>query len=152
MSVREATARALMPLSRDGVTIFSAGTDTDVFETVTRDEIDWFRVPEQADVPILDEHRKMAFSIVSLAFKDDNKWRLYDGAATIHATIHAAITDANFLKRVDNNQISFSKGDVLVCSVRVRQWQTADGAKTAYEVTNVLEHRPAARQIQLPGL
>ncbi len=148
VSVREATTRALMPLSRDGVTIFSAGTDTDVFETVTRDEVDWFRVPEQANVPILDEHRKMAFSIVSLGFKDDNKWRLYDGAATIHA----AITDANFLTRVDNNQISFSKGDVLVCSVRVQQWQTADGAKTEYEVTNVLEHRPAARQIQLPGL
>ncbi len=127
----------------------TAAVRDDAFvETVSRDEIDWFRVPEQADVLILDEHRKMAFSIVSLAFKDDNKWRLYDGAATIHA----AITDANLLKRVDNNRISFSKGDVLVCSVRVQQWQTADGAKTEYEVTHVLEHRPAARQIQLPGL
>ncbi|AXF24804.1 hypothetical protein CUJ89_31705 [Burkholderia pyrrocinia] len=148
VSVREATARVLSPLAREGVTIFSAGTDTEVFETVTRDEIAWFHVPERADVLILDESRKMAFSIVSLAFKDDNKWRLYDGASTIHA----AITDANFLTRVDNNQISFSKGDVLVCHVRVQQWQTADGARTEYEVTDVLEHRPAARQIPLPGL
>ncbi|XNL40222.1 hypothetical protein NBN09_00690 [Burkholderia lata] len=105
-------------------------------------------VPDQADMLILDENCKIAFSIVSLAFKDDNKWRLYDGAGTIHA----AIADIDFLKRVDNNQVSFSKGDVPVCNVRVQQWQTADGAKTEYEVTQVLEHRPAARQIQLPGL
>ncbi|MGS0896037.1 hypothetical protein ACVBGC_26425 [Burkholderia stagnalis] len=148
VSVREAIARVLSPLAREGITTFSAGTDTDVFETVARDEIVWFRVPEPADALILDEYRKMAFSIVSLAFKDDNKWRLYDGAATIHA----AITDTGFLKRVNDNQISFSKGDILVCNVRVQQWQTLDGAKTEYEVADVLEHRPASRQIPLPGL
>lgn len=148
VSVREATTRALSPLTRDGITIFSAGTDTKVFETITHDEVSWFHVPEQSDILLLDENRKMAFSIVSLAFKDDNKWRLFDGAATIHASI----TDTDFLRRVDSNQVSFSKGDVLVCNVRVQQWQTADGAKTEYEVTDVLEHRPAARQIQLPGL
>jgi len=82
----------------------------------------------------------------TLAFKDDNKWRLYDGASTIHA----AITDAAFLSRVNNSQISFSKRDVLVCNVRMQQWQTSDGAKTEYEVTDVLEHRPAGRQ--MPGL
>ncbi len=57
-----------------------------------------------------------------------------------------------FLSRVNNSQISFSKGDVLLCNVRMQQWQTSDGAKTEYEVTDVLEHRPAGRQIQLPGL
>ena len=55
----------------------------------------------------------------------DDKWRLYDGTSTIHA----AITDAGFLSRVHNSQISFSKGDVLVCNVRMQQWQTSDGAK-----------------------
>ncbi|MUV29162.1 hypothetical protein GNZ24_31630 [Burkholderia thailandensis] len=148
VSVREATTRVLSPLSREGITIFSAGSDSDIVETVTDDEIGWFHTPEQQDILLVDETRKMAFSIVSLAFKDDNKWRLYDGAATIHASI----TDADFLKRVDSNQISFAKGDVLVCSVRVKQWQTPSGAKTDYEVTEVLEHRTAARQIQLPGL
>lgn len=148
VSVREATTRVLSPLSHEGITVFSAGTDHEIVETVEASEIGWFRVPEQQDILLVDEQRKMAFSIVSLAFKDDNKWRLYDGAATIHASI----TDAEFLRRVDANQVSFAKGDVLVCSVRVRQWQTPAGAKTDYEVTDVLEHRTAARQIQLPGL
>jgi len=148
LRVRQATEQVLAPLAGDGVAIFATGTDTEVFETVTRDELAWFHSPGQADTLILDEQRKMAFSIVSLAFKDDNKWRLYDGASTIHA----AITDAGFLSRVNNSQISFSKGDVLVCHVRMQQWQTSDGAKTEYEVTDVLEHRPAGRQIPLAGL
>ncbi|WP_423761755.1 hypothetical protein [Burkholderia sp. NLJ2] len=146
--VRNATAQVLAPLAREGIVMFAAGTDTEVIETVTRNEIAWFLAPEQADALLLDEHRKMAFSIVSLAFKDDNTWRLYDGSSTIHA----AITDTRFLSRVNNSQISFSKGDVLVCNVRMQQWQTSDGAKTEYEVTDVLEHRPAGLQIQLPGL
>jgi hypothetical protein len=148
VSVRQATTRVLSPLAREGITIFSAGTDHEIVETVEASEVGWFHVPEQPDELLVDEDRKMVFSIVSLAFKDDNKWRLYDGAATIHASI----SDAGFLKRVDTNLETFAKGDVLVCNVRVRQWQTPAGAKTEYDVTNVLEHRTAARQIQLPGL
>ena len=105
--------------------MFALGTDTEIVETVDRSEIAWFHAPEPADSLIVDEHCKMAFSIVSLAFKGDDKWRLYDGTSTIHA----AITDAGFLSRVHNSQISFSKGDVLVCNVRMQQWQTSDGAK-----------------------
>nr|WP_229278624.1 hypothetical protein [Burkholderia cenocepacia] len=146
--VRQAIAQVLAPLAREGIEIFAAGTDTEVYETVAHNEIAWFHAPEPTDSLLLDEHRKMAFSIVSLAFKDDNKWRLYDGTSTIHATI----TDAGFLSRVNNSQISFSKGDVLLCNVRMQQWQTSDGAKTEYEVTDVLEHRPAGLQIRLPGM
>lgn len=148
VSVREATVRVLQPLEREGITMFAAGTNTDATVVITDNEIGWFSAPPQSDVLLLDETRKMAFSIVSLAFKDDNKWRLYDGAATIHATI----ADSEFLSRVDHNLVSFAKGDVLVCRVHVRQWQTPTGAKTEYEVVQVLEHRAAARQIPLPGL
>lgn len=89
----------------------------------------------------------MAFSIVSRTSRN-GIWRLSDGAATVHV----AIADANFIERTDSDQISFSKRDVLVCSVRVRQWQTIDGVKTEYAVTDVLEQRPSSRQIPLPGL
>ncbi|SFA84815.1 hypothetical protein SAMN04515620_10529 [Collimonas sp. OK607] len=148
VSVRNATSKVLEPLSRSGIDTFAAGTDSEIVETVTADEISWFVAPVPTDELLLDDVRKMAFSIVSLAFKEDNKWRLYDGAATIHATI----TDIEFLSKVDRNQIAFAKGDVLVCDVRVLQWQTTSGAKTEYEVVRVIEHRTSARQIPLPGL
>ncbi len=104
----------LAPLAREGIEIFAVGTDTEVYEMVARNEMAWFHAPEPTDALLLDEHRKMAFSIVSLAFKDDNKWRLHDGTSTIHATI----TDAGFLSRVNNSQISFSKG-VCSCAMSV---------------------------------
>ena len=148
VAVRGAMIRVLAPLTREGVTKFATGTDNEIVDIIDASQLDWFRLPALEDVLLVDEVRKIAFSIVSLAFKDDNKWRLHDGAATIHASI----SDAGFLERVDNNQISFAKGDVLVCMVRVRQWQTATGARTDYEVIEVVEHRSAARQIQLPGL
>lgn len=148
MAVREATERMLEPLSRDGITVFYAGTDESVSATITSDEAAWFSAPQAQDELLVDETRKMAFSIVSLAFKEDNKWRLHDG----NSTISAAISDADFQHKVDTNQVNFAKGDVLVCDVRVRQWQSSSGAKTEYEVVRVIEHRTAARQIPLPGL
>lgn len=145
LAVREALDKLLAPLDRDGIDIFACGDDKTIVETVTKAERAWFYAPAIEDELILDDVRKMAFSIVSLAFKEDNKWRLYDGAATIHATL----ADADFLARVDQNLESFTKGDLLICMVRVRQWQTPSGARTEYEVTEVLEHRQAARQIRL---
>ena len=149
IAVREALDRALMPLDKPGVDIFAVGAyEGEPTVIIERTERAWFRTPMAKDEPLLDDVRKMAFSIISLTFKEDNKWRLYDGAATIHATI----ADANFLSRVDQNIVRFAKGDVLVCNVRVQQWQTSSGARTEYTVLEVLEHRPAARQIALPGI
>ncbi len=146
LAVREALDSILVPLDRDGIDTFACGTDSDFSEILHKEDRPWFHPPSIEDDLILDDVRKMAFSIVSLAFKDDNKWRLYDGAATIHATI----SDPGFLARVDQNVERFAKGDLLICQVRVRQWQTASGARTEYEVMEVLEHRQAARQIRLP--
>jgi hypothetical protein len=102
--------------------------------------------PVAAELLIIDDVWDMAFSIVSWAFKEDNKWRLPDGSSTFGATI----SDAEFLHAVNNALVFFSKGDSLVCRVRVRQWQTSNGTRTEYEVVKVARHLRAARQISLP--
>lgn len=146
LTVRRSLDKMLAPLDQEGIDCFACGTDAEFAEIIQRDERQWFRAPDIEDELLLDEERKMVFSIVALAFREDNKWRLYDGAATIHATI----SDTAFLARVDANQETFAKGDVLICMVRVKQWQTVNGARTEYDVTEVLEHRRAAAQIRLP--
>ena len=148
LSVRDSVERMLHPLNADGVDVFATGTDADIVETISYEEVAWFKSPAAEDTLLIDEVRKMAFSIVSLAFKEDNKWRLHDGASTIRTSI----SDPDFLYKVDNNLVSFSKGDVLVCEVSVRQWQTDSGAKTEYDVIKVVDHRMAYRQIALPGI
>ena len=112
-------------------------------QEVTKSEVDAFEVPEYQDL-ILDEVRQYAFSIVSLAFKEDNKWRLNDG----QNTFSVLMKDAEFQHRVNNNDIAFAKADVLVCDLRTIQWQVEDGVRSEYEVVRVVAHRPA-RQLYL---
>lgn len=148
VSVRQAFDRVLAPLDREGIDTFAAGDQSSFALVIRGDERHFFSTPADQDIPLLDDNRKMALSIVSLAFKDENKWRLSDG----NATINARISDAEFLLGVNANTISFSKGDVLICEVRVTQWQTQSGAKTDYEVVKVVDHLRAARQIAFPGM
>jgi hypothetical protein len=143
---REEMERVLAPLGKEGIHSVSFGTDTEIHTTITRQETAWFAVPEEEDAPLLDDVRKMSFSIVSLTFKEDNKWRLFDG----NATFHAVIEDTEFLTRVSQNMETFAKNDILVCQVRIKQWQSSKGVKTEYLVEKVLEHKQAGRQLALP--
>lgn len=149
VSVRRGCEKILQPMDNPGITSLTVGDDAgNVAQAISPAQRTWFATPEIADELLVDDVRKMVFSIVSLAFKDDNKWRLHDGSTTLHA----AISDSAFLAKVDANQINFAKGDILVCQVRVRQWQTLSGAKTDYDVEQVLEHRTPGRQLSLPGI
>lgn len=148
LTVRQALDRVLAPLDRDGIDTFAAGDDAAFAVVIRENERHYFSAPAGEDELILKDVRKMVLSIVSLAFKDENKWRLSDGSFTINAKI----SDAGFLAGVNSNEVSFSKGDVLICEVKVMQWQTTSGARTEYEVVHVVEHRRAATQISFPGM
>lgn len=149
VSVRQGCEKVLRPMENAGITSFSVGDDTGaVSQRVETAQRAWFATPQVADELLVNEVRKMVFSIVALAFKDENKWRLHDGASTLHAVIN----DAEFLARVDANQVNFAKGDILLCDVRVKQWRTSTGARTEYEVVRVIEHSTPGRQLSLPGV
>jgi hypothetical protein len=146
IAVRVATEKVVYaPLQRPGIDTFKALDGPSEALVVTQTEAEAFKQPETEDELLLDDVRRSAFSIVSLAFKEDNRWRLHDGSNQISATI----TDEEFLRRVDNNELAFAKGDVLICDVRVKQSQSSQGLKTEYTVERVVEHKPAARQLNL---
>lgn len=90
-----------------------------------------------------EDKRIAVFSIHSLSFKEDNKWRLSDGTNTFFVTIR----DDGFLRKVNENLVSFAKGDILKVNLLVRTWSVQDGIKTDYEVLEVLDHKSAAKQL-----
>jgi hypothetical protein len=144
--VRSAVERIVRePLEKPGIDVvkFEEPGRRAITAQVTREEADSYSAPEIEEQTLVDEKRRAAYSIISLAFKEDNKWRLHDGNNGISATI----TDQEFLSRVDASAIRFSKGDVLICEVEVKQKQTSKGLKTEYVVTKVVEHRPAPTQL-----
>lgn len=146
IETRKALESSLEPLRREGIDCFAVSGDTTNWITIDKAELPYMEVPLAVESLLIDDTRKMAFSIVSLAFKEDNKWRLHDG----QSTISALIDDTAFLERIDKSLISFSKGDVLICMVEVKQWQTETGTRTEYTVKQVLEHKQAGKQLGLP--
>ena len=131
------------PLKKPEIESFEVREDGHVVISVNKDESSYFAASVIPDEFVNEDVWRMAFSIISLAFKEDNKWRLYDGNTQISATIE----DGEFLARVEASLESFSKGDMLVCDVKMTQTRTSGGLKTEYVVVRVVEHRPAARQI-----
>lgn len=142
--VRDALQKIIEePLKIEGIDTFEVRKNGKAIETINRNESVYFAKPSLPDEILVDDHRRAAFSIMALAFKDDNKWRLYDGTNTLSVKID----DKDFLDRVHKSEISFSQGDVLVCDMHIVQRQTDSGLKTEYTVEKVIDHKPAARQI-----
>ena len=145
-NVRAALAGIVRPVKEEGIDALEIREQDDAIIEVTKSDVEYFDAPQLQEL-ILDETRTQAFSIISLAFREGNKWRLTDG----QATFSVSMIDKDFQQRVDNNELAFAKGDVLVCDMRTVQWQTIQGLKTEYEIVSVNRHLPA-RQLSLPGM
>ena len=144
-SVRNAIGRIVRPVGEPGIDQVQIRENDQVIEEVTKDHLPSFEAPASEEL-LLDDVRTQAVSIVSLAFKNDNKWRLTDGSNTFSVSMK----DDAFRSRVDSNEVAFAKSDVLVCNLRTIQWLTGRGVKTEYEVIRVVEHR-SARQLDFFG-
>lgn len=146
LAVRTALERVVYkPLQAPGIDLVEFGDRKLPAQQVRGKEAEAFKAPEIPEKVLVSDTREAAFSIVSLAFKEDNKWRLHDGSNSVSAVIE----DEEFLSRVNRNQIRFAKGDVLICEVEFTQRQTSKGLTTDNIVKKVKRHIPAPRQLDL---
>ena len=144
LEVREHARKSLASLSKDGIDTISvrrSGKDT---LNVNKSELGYFDVPDTSE-KIEEEERTMTLQIISLSFKEDNKWKVTDGLEPFSVTIE----DTDFLNKIAKNEISFSKHDYLVCDVRERQFQTNKGLRKERAIIRVTEHQPAPKQLKL---
>jgi hypothetical protein len=151
LGIRRTWSRFLAPLNRDGIESLEVKTlDGAVVESVSKKELPAFEAPPADVAPqkINTSEFTQAYTIVSLSFKDGNRWRVTDGQSTISVTIE----DASFLARVNNHDVSFSKDDVIRCAVRQEQTMTPDGLKTETAITKVIQHQHTYRQTVWPML
>lgn len=142
-SIRRNIEAMVKPLNESGIDKFSFREKGRIVQEVTESEVPAFAVPDSRE-KIVDEMSRRALSIVSVVFKEGNKWRLSDGNDAFSVTI----SDEQFLEQIDEGAVSFSKKDILVCEMRTVQWRTNSGLLTEYEVVKIIEHRQA-RQLPL---
>lgn len=99
--------------------------------------------------PVVESVYDVALQIISPSFKDGTKWRFSDGDSVFYANV----VDQAFLADVDEHRSTFGKDDVLVSRLRRRQTRGPNGKLTSeYTVEEVIEHRPARRQLSLLAL
>jgi hypothetical protein len=144
---KELEALIAAPLQREGIDDF-ATIDKPVKRVmahVTKAESHYFVAPPAEDEQLEDTTYEANLQVLTVAFKDDNKWRFTDGGTSFFAPI----LDEGFLRRVALNQEQFAKDDIIRAKVRRVQRLSADGLKTEYEVLRILAHRNASPRVQL---
>jgi hypothetical protein len=129
------------PLSKDGIDAVLFGPAS-ALERIEKSDGYSFLAPPDRESGAYEYRYRAPFSIVSLSFKQGNKWRLHDGKTTINVTV----VDPDFLERVDRNEVAFSKGDILICDVRVETKEDIRGLKAEFYIERVIEHRLPNRQ------
>jgi len=137
--IRKAAREVVEPLARPGVERVEFRPDKDVTIIVAELELAAFEPPPPEQTPLLDQETEMVVSIVSVTFREGNKWRFSDG----ERVFHAAIEDEAFLARVSRGTERFGNGDMLRCRMRIVQTKSEqEGLRTEYHLIEVLEHLP----------
>jgi hypothetical protein len=145
--VRAAFERVVAePLATEGIDAVAIGP-ADHMERIEKPDGFAFRSPIDREAGAYEYRYRAPFSIVSLSFKQGNKWRLNDGRTTLNVTV----VDGDFLRRVDASEIAFSKGDILICDVRVETRERPGGLHAEFFIERVIEHRKPAQQPSLFG-
>ena len=144
--VRMDFQKAISPLEREGIEKFVVLSDYEVESEIHDYEYEFFRFKEDlADIVNVTE--RAAYRIVSLTFREGNKWRLSSGDNA--DTISAAIRDEQFIEGIKKRESQFSDGDILICDVRKRQYMDGPNLKVEYEIIKVHEHKHFPQQIEI---
>lgn len=144
VAVREQAKKAIATLSNNGINKIKVKRSGHDDLEVSKSEVGYFEY-EDTEEELADETRTMTLQIISLSFKEDNKWRVTDGGDSFSAVIE----DTCFLNKIAKNEIAFSKGDYLVCEVREKQLRSSKGLKKERSIIQVKDHKPAAQQLTL---
>lgn len=123
--------------------------DNAPIESITSEEAHLYKAPEaeirndeQLPEPVPQE---MFVKINSVNFTD-GKWRFSDNT---NPPFWAKIADKEFLSKVENREVSFTDGDMLKIRYRLVQNIKKGQLSSEYIVDQVLEFKPAPRQIKL---
>jgi len=149
--IRKALEAAISkPLLKDGVDSFACSGEIpmvgDDFFSISKEESTVFVTLEPEDEPLEEIEYEAHLQALSIAFQEDNKWRFTDGSNKFYAEM----ADIGFLEKIQRNDIAFRKDDLIKAKIQMRQKLTASGLKPGYKIIQVIEHRSASRQLELP--
>jgi hypothetical protein len=145
--LRKSLEEMTSPIAREGIDLCLLKLEKEGdFCDLRKEEFDYFKCPPAKEV-MIDEPVKFNtnLNIISLSFKDKNKWYVNDGQSTFYVTIE----DLDFLRGIDENK-EFGKGDILKVLIRREQFLNEEQKlRTEYFIEKVLEHKKPYQQMSL---
>ena len=136
--VRQALAKVVKPLEREGIDFFACLKDGKTEAIVTAADAVFFDLTaSEPDVVSDTVSDGVLLQVEGPVFKEDKKWRFSDGAASFWAEI----ADVDFVHRINSGLERFGKGDVLIVELRRIQSVSDNGLKLEYIVNKVHKHR-----------
>jgi len=145
--LRKYLEEMVSPIAKEGIDLCLLKLEKEEdFCDLRREEFEYFKCPPAKEI-MIDEPVKFNtnLNIISLSFKDKNKWYVNDGQSTFYVTIE----DLDFLRRVDENE-EFGKGDILKVLIRREQFLNEEQKlRTEYFIEEVLEHKKPYQQMSL---
>jgi hypothetical protein len=130
-------------LEREGMDAIEIAADDEPLDRISQAEAKYF-VPVAPSKTITDVVVRMGLVLESPVFKEDNKWRFYDGQQSFHALVE----DREFLARVDAGE-PFRKGDIIIADVRINQQQSGMKLVADRAISKVIEHKAGPKQLSL---
>jgi len=147
--LRQQFEQLVSPLSKEGIDDCAIKIDDtkDAYCQIFKDEIVYFKAPEPREIRLDDEPVRFNtnINIISLSFKEDNKWYVNDGQSSFYVLVE----DEEFLSEINNGK-EFGKGDILKVSIRREQFYNEDEKKlkTEHFIEEVLDHVKPQRYTQ----
>lgn len=131
------------PLRSPGIDTFEVKRDTEVIESVSRDDIPAARPvsielaqEDQPSVKTLHEgEHTVSHPVIKLSYIDGNKWTFGSGKDKFNAYIK----DKEFWRKVHDKEISFTEGDILKGVLRIKVTRTPRGMQNEYAFVRILD-------------
>lgn len=146
--VREGLNGVVEPVRRQGINALRFGQGRNPSSKITREDADYFKPAPLPEEMVNEDIINATIEIVSIAFKEGNKWRFQWSGSVFHA----AILDEQFLKSVGARDATFGAGDALRVRARVTTTHNSKGFNQQWEILEVLDHLTGGRADQLPLL
>lgn len=135
------------PLEREGIDSFAVTLDQGkTFVEVVKEEAIFFKVNGVSEKILSESTTEKALQPLDISFLEGHKWRFSDGGQPFQADV----SDERFLKAIDDQSITFAKGDLLLVDLKTTQYVADKGIKTVYEIVLVKKIINPFRQIDLP--
>lgn len=144
--VRHSVKSVVQPLERSGIDALKAMQEHVVLSEMSKKDLVGLTKIDMDERQISETETEGFLQIVSLSFKEDNKWRLFDGSSEAFY----GIEDSGFIKDIEQRKETFGKNDILKCRYKLTTSLTKEGElKTERTITKVLEHTSVPRQTKL---